>query len=319
MLKTLIAAVGILAALTAHGQTYPNKPVRMIVAFPPGQTTDIIARAIATRFAETMKQNFITDNKPGAGAIIGTELAKNAAPDGYTLLMNSSGPMAINPGLYAKLPYDPVRDFVSIGMTANVPQFLVARTDFPANTLKELIAYVGRNPGKINYASGGIGLTNHLTMELLKAATGIKVIHVPFKGAMAAITGLIGGEVELMFESGPAVVPHIKAGRLKAFAVGSPKRSIAMPDIPTVAEAGVPGFSAQAWAGLYAPAGTPQAIVRRLNAELNEALALSDLKARFQTLGAEPSPSTPEEAADFLKIEVAKWAKAVQASGARVD
>ena len=144
MLKTLIAAVGILAALTAHGQTYPNKPVRMIVAFPPGQTTDIIARAIATRFAETMKQNFITDNKPGAGAIIGTELAKNAAPDGYTLLMNSSGPMAINPGLYAKLPYDPVRDFVSIGMTANVPQFVVARTDFPANTLKELGAVMSR-------------------------------------------------------------------------------------------------------------------------------------------------------------------------------
>ena len=303
----------------AAQSAYPNRPVRVIVPFPAGQTTDVVARMLAQQFTESLGQSFYVDNKAGAGAIIGTEQAKNAAPDGYTLLMASSGPLAINPSLYANLHYDTLKDFQPIGMVVVVAQFLVVNKDFPANNLKELIAYVKQNPGKVTFGSGGIGLTNHLTMELLKAATGMQITHVPYKGASAALTGMLTGEINMMFESGPAVIPYVRAGKLKVIAVGSQHRSPILPAVPTVAEAGVPGFSAQSWAAFLAPAGTPRPIIQKLNAELNAALSKPARKEQLLGMGAEPLEYTPEQTAAYIKTELENWAVAVKASGARAD
>jgi tripartite-type tricarboxylate transporter receptor subunit TctC len=320
-MKRIIAVFALcLCSILAHAQGgYPNHAVRVVVPFPPGQTTDVIARTIAQHLSDTLGQSFYVDNKAGAAAIIGTGDVKNAAPDGYTLLMASSGPLAINPTLYTKLPYDPIKDFAPIGMVVAVPQFLVVNAGFPAKDLKELIAYVKAHPGTVNFGSGGSGLTNHLTMEMLKTATGMQMTHVPYKGSSAAITALISGEIGMMFESGPAVVPHIKSGRLRIIAVGSERRSLALPDVPTVAEAGVPGFNAQSWAAFLAPAGTPPDIVLKLNAGLRAGLFKPEIKQRLLELGAEPMDSTPEQAAAYMKNEVKNWAVAVKASGAKVD
>ncbi len=309
-----------LIAFTAPAQTvYPTKPVKVIVPFPVGQATDVIARILSQDFTETLGQSFYVDNKGGAAAIVGMEAAKGAPADGYTLLMASSGPLTINPALYSKLTYDTLRDFQPIGTAVIVPQFLVVNKEFPANNLKELIAYVKQNPGKTNYGSGGSGLTNHLTMEMLKSQTGMQITHVPYKGAAAALTGLIGGEINMMFESGPPVIPHIKSGKLKVIAVGSKKRSVSMPEVPTVAEAGVPGFAAQTWAALLAPIQTPKPIITKMNAELVTALQKPAIKERLMTLGAETFETTPEQAVEHIKFELANWAAAVKASGAKAD
>jgi tripartite-type tricarboxylate transporter receptor subunit TctC len=320
MKKYVAAWVLGFSALTAVAQsTYPIKPVKVIVPFPVGQATDVIARILSQEFTETMGQSFYVDNKGGAAAIVGMETAKVAPADGYTLLMASSGPLTINPALYSKLSYDTLRDFQPIGTAVIVPQFLVINKDFPANNLKELIAYVKQNPGKTNYGSGGSGLTNHLTMEMLKSQTGMQITHVPYKGAAAALTALIGGEINMMFESGPPVIPHIKSGKLKVIAVGSKKRSVSMPDVPTVAEAGVPGFAAQTWAALLAPIQTPKPIITKLNAELVLALQKPAIKERMMTLGAETFETTPEQAVEHIKFELTNWAAAVKASGAKAD
>lgn len=320
-MKKVIAALtlSLLAGWATAQGAWPNRPVRVIVPFPAGQTTDVIARLLSQQFTEALGQSFFVDNKAGAAAIIGTEQAKNSPADGYTLLMASSGPLAINPSLYAKLPYDTLRDFQPVGMIAAVPQFLVVNKDFPPNNLKELIAYVKQNPGKINYGSGGSGLTNHLTMELLKSSAGMQITHVPYKGAAAAITALIGGEINMMFESGPAVIPHVKSGKLKVIAVGTKARSVVLPEVPTVAEAGLPGFAAVAWAALLAPTGTPAPVVQRLNTELNTVLAKPAIKEKLISLGAEPVLTSPEQTVAFMKSELEIWAGAVKASGARVD
>ena len=320
-MKKILASLilGLLSGWTLAQSAYPNRPVRIIVPYPAGQTTDIMARILAQQFTESLGQSFFVDNKAGAGAIIGTEMAKNAVPDGYTLLMAASGPLAINPSLYSKLPYDTLKDFEPIGMMVAVPQFLVINKEIPANNLKELIAYVKQNPGKLNFGSGGIGLTNHLTMELFKTSAGLQMTHVPYKGAAAALIALINGEISMMFESGPAVLPHIKSGKLKVLAVGSPRRSQPLTDVPTVAEAGLPGFSALAWAAFLAPAGTPKPIVQKMNAELNAALSKLATKERLIGMGAEALEYTPEQTAAYFKSELEKWAIAVKASGARVD
>jgi len=307
-------------AFTAMAQTaYPNKPVKVIVPFPVGQATDVIARILSQEFTETLGQSFYVDNKGGAAAIVGMEAAKAAPADGYTLLMASSGPLTINPALYSKLTYDTLRDFQPIGTAVIVPQFLVVNKDFPANNLKDVIAYVKQNPGKTNYGSGGSGLTNHLTMEMLKSQTGMQITHVPYKGAAAALTALIGGEINMMFESGPPVIPHIKSGKLKVIAVGSKKRSLSMPEVPTVAEAGVPGFAAQTWAALLAPSQTPKPIINKMNAELVTALQKPAIKERLMALGAETFETTPEQALEHIKFELTNWAAAVKASGAKAD
>jgi len=320
MKKILTAlALCLLAGWACAQGAWPNKPVRIVVPFPAGQTTDVIARLLAQQFTESIGQSFFVDNKAGAAAIIGTEQVKNSPPDGYTLLMASSGPLAINPSLYSKLPYDTLKDFQPIGMIAAVPQFLVVNKEVPASNLKELIAYVKQNPGKTNYGSGGSGLTNHLTMELLKTAAGLQITHVPYKGAAAAITGLIAGEINMMFESGPAVIPHVKSGKLKVIAVGTKDRSVVLPEVPTVAESGVPGFAAVAWAAFLAPAGTPRPIIQKMNSELNAVLSKPGIKERLIALGAEPVETTPEQTSAFFKHEIEVWGGAVKSSGARAD
>jgi len=320
MKKYIAALILGLTALAGVAQTaYPNKPVKVIVPFPVGQATDVIARMLSQEFSESLGQSFYVDNKAGAAAIVGMEAAKVAPSDGYTLLMASSGPLTINPALYSKLPYDTLRDLQPIGTAVILPQFLVLNKDFPANNLNEMIAQVEQNPGKANYGSGGSGLTNHLTMEMLKSQTGMQITHVPYKGAAAALTALIGGEINMMFESGPPVIPHIKSGKLKVIAVGSKKRSVSMPDVLTVAEAGVPGFAAQTWAALLAPVQTPRPIITKMNAELNAALQKPAIKERLMTLGAETFEGTPEQAVEHIKFELANWAAAVKASGAKVD
>ena len=298
---------------------YPNKPVRMVVGFPPGQATDIVARAVAQKLTESLGQSVFVDNRPGAAGIIGTEVAIKAGGDGYTLLMSSSGPLAVNPGLYAKLPYDPLRDLAPITLVASVPLFLVAHPSLPANNVPELIALAKQRPGEINYASGGSGVTNHLVMEMFKSAAGVNLVHVPYKGGPPALTDLIAGQVSVMFETGPGALPHVRSGKLKALATGGARRSMAMPKLATVAEQGIAGFDGVAWIGFVAPAGTPRAIVDRLNEETVKILALPDVRERFVSQGAEPVGNSPGEFAAYIKAEIAKWGKVIRESGAKVD
>jgi tripartite-type tricarboxylate transporter receptor subunit TctC len=314
------AALVLLLPLQVWSQAgYPNRTVRILVGFPPGQATDVVARAIAQRLTETMGQQFIVDNRPGAAGIIGSEQAAKATPDGYTLLMSSSGPLAVNPGLYSKLPYDPVKDFAPITVATTVPLFLVANPGFAPNTVKELVTAAKAAPGKISYASGGNGVTNHLAMELFKSTADINMVHVPYKGGPPALTDLIAGQVTVMFETGPGALPHVRSGKLKGIAVGGLRRSSAAPELPTVAESGFPGFEAVAWIAMAAPAGTPPQIISRLNAEIVNMLNLPETRERFIALGAEPVGNKPEEFAAYLKSEIAKWGKVVRESGAKVD
>ena len=316
---TLVLAAPLIVSSVSAQEKYPNRPVKIVLGFPPGQATDTVARAIAQKLGETTGQTFIVENRPGAAGIIGTDLVAKSTADGYTLVMGSSGVMAVNPGLYSKLPYDPVKDFAPITVAVTVPLFLVANPNFPPNTVKELVAYAKANPGKVNYASGGSGVTNHLAMELFKSVAGVDMVHVPYKGGPPALTDLIAGQVNVMFETGPGALPHVKAGKLKAIAVGGSKRSAALPNLPTVAESGYPGFEAVAWIGISAPTGTPKEIITKLNSEIVKIVHLPDIKERFLGLGAESVGNTPEEFAIYLKAEIAKWGKVVKDSGAKVD
>ena len=317
-LVVAVALAGAYAAASAQS-TYPSKPVRMIVGFPPGQATDIVARAVAQRLTDSLGQSVFVDNRPGAAGIIGTEVAIKAGGDGYTLLMSSSGPLAVNPGLYAKLPYDPLRDLAPITLVASVPLFLVAHPSLPANNVPELIALAKQRPGQINYASGGSGVTNHLVMEMFKSAAGVDLVHVPYKGGPPALTDLIAGQVSVMFETGPGALPHVRSGKLKALATGGIRRSVAMPELATVAEQGIAGFDGVAWIGFVAPAGTPRPIVDRLHAETVKILALPDVRERFVSQGAEPVGNSPDEFGAYIKAEIAKWGKVIRESGAKVD
>ena len=316
---TLVLAAPLIVSSVSAQEKYPNRPVKIVLGFPPGQATDTVASAIAQKLGETTGQVFIVENRPGAAGIIGTDLVAKSTADGYTLVMGSSGVMAVNPGLYSKLPYDPVKDFAPITVAVTVPLFLVANPNFPPNTVKELVAYAKANPGKVNYASGGSGVTNHLAMELFKSVAGIDMVHVPYKGGPPALTDLIAGQVNVMFETGPGALPHVKSGKLKAIAVGGSKRSAAMPNLSTVAESGYPGFEAVAWIGISAPTGTPKEIITKLNSEIVKIVHLPDIKERFLGLGAESVGNTPEEFAIYLKAEIAKWGKVVKDSGAKVD
>lgn len=319
--KSIVACTLLLALpLQALAQAaYPNRPVKILVGFPPGQATDVVAREIAQKLSEAMGQQFVVDNRAGAGGIIGTDLVAKAPADGYTLLMSSSGPLAVNPSLYRKLPYNVEKDFAPITLAALVPLFVVANPSFPPNTVGELVAYAKANPGKISYASGGNGVTNHLAMEMFKSVAGVYMTHIPYRGGPPAVTDLIAGQVSVMFETGPGALPHVHSGKLKALAVASTARSSAAPNLPTISESGLPGFDAVAWIGLVAPRGTPPAIITRLNAEVTRILRLPEIKDRFQALGAEPAGNTPEQFAAYIQLETIKWGKAVKASGAKVD
>jgi tripartite-type tricarboxylate transporter receptor subunit TctC len=319
-------AFGVLAAMaaltlvgSAAAADYPDKPVKIIVGFPAGQGTDIIARAMAQRLQPLLGQTFIVDNKAGAGGILGQQAAAGSAPDGYTILLTSAGPMAVNPGVYSKLPYDPVKDYTPIAGVVNVPLVLVANVDLPAKNVKELIALAKAKPGEINFASSGNGVTNHLAMEMLTQAAGIKMTHVPYKGTPPALTDMMAGRVSLMFDTPVAVMPFLKDGRLKALAVGGTTRIAALPDVPTVAESGLPGFSAISWMAFVAPAKTPPAIISKLGDAVTKVVNTPEAQQYFVSKGVEPMPMSSAELGSFIKTEVDKWGKAAKAAGAKVD
>jgi tripartite-type tricarboxylate transporter receptor subunit TctC len=307
-------------ALLANAQApYPNKPIRLVVPFPAGGTTDILARAAAQRLTETTGQPVVVDNRPGAGGNIGAELVAKSAPDGYTLLMGTVGTHAINASLYARMPFDHMRDFAPVILVAGVPNVLVVNPSVPANSVQELIAYGKANPGKLNFASSGSGTSIHLAGELFKTMSGVQMTHVPYKGSAPALADLIGGQVQLMFDNLPSALPQIKAGKLRALAVTSAQRSAALPDVPTVAEGGLPGFDATSWFGILAPAGTPKDIIAKLNGEVAKWLASAEAKEKLASQGAIAAGQSPEDFTRHIAAETAKWQKVVKDSGAKVD
>jgi tripartite-type tricarboxylate transporter receptor subunit TctC len=318
MLAAVPAALG-LAGGVAQAQDYPNKPIRMIVAFPPGGGSDITARIVAQKLTERWKQQVIVDNRSGANGNIGTEIASRAPPDGYTLLMGSAGPNTMNVWLYRKLPFDPVQDFVPVVRVALTYYLLAVNPSVHAESVKDLIALAKANPGKLAFASAGIGGPPHLAAELLKSLSGADMVHVPYKGAGPAMSDLMGGQVTFMFVDMIAASPFVKAGKLRALAISSARRNSRLPEVPTVAESGTPGFEVVGWAGFFVPAKTPRAIIDKLNAETVSILKLADVQERLAMDGNEFGKNTPEEFDAFVKAEIAKWGKVVKASGARAD
>jgi tripartite-type tricarboxylate transporter receptor subunit TctC len=303
---------------------WPTKPVRIVVPFAPGGTTDILARALAPELSRAFGQQFIVDNKPGAGGNVGAAEVARAPNDGYTFLMGTVGTHGINVSLYSKMPYDPVKDFAPVTLVAGVPNVLVMNpakaAEYRIETVPDLIRFAKANPGKLNMASSGNGTSIHLSGELFKTLTGTYMVHFPYRGSGPAVTDLLGGQMDLMFDNLPSSMPHIKAGKLKALAVTSAARSEALPEIPTIAEAGpVKGYEASSWFGLLAPAGTPADIVSRVQQETAKALANPAIKERLQSQGAIPSGNTPAEFARLIDSEIRKWAAVVKASGAKVD
>lgn len=322
-LMAIAAAVALPGAALAQGN-WPTKPVRIVVPFAPGGTTDILARVLAPELSKAFGQQFIVDNRGGAGGNIGADHVAKADPDGYTLLMGTVGTHGINKALYSKLPYDPQKDFAPITLVAGVPNVMVMNAarakELGINTVPDFIRYAKANPGKLNMASSGNGTSIHLAGELFKAQTGVFMTHIPYRGSGPAMRDLIGGTMDVMYDNLPSAMPHIQAGSLKAFAVTSDVRSQALPDIPTVAEAAnLPGFEASSWFGMLAPAGTPPEIVARLQTEIAKALKLPEINTRLAGLGAIPSGNTPQEFARLIDSEIAKWAPVVKAAGAKVD
>ena len=315
----LVAAFAAAASAQPNLNPYPSKPIRIVVPFPAGGTTDLIARAAAQKLTESLGQPVVVDNRPGAGGNIGAELVAKSAPDGYTLLMGTVGTHAINASLYPKMPYDHVRDFAPIILIAGVPNVLVVNLSLPVNSVQELIAYGKANPGKLNFASSGNGTSIHLSAELFKTMTGVQMAHIPYKGSAPAIQDLAGGQVQLMFDNLPSALPLIKAGRLKALAVTSKTRAAVLPDVPTVAESGLPGFEASSWFGLLASAGTPQPVIAKVNAEIAKWLATPEAREKLTTQGANVAGGTPEDFARHIAAETAKWQKVVKDSGAKID
>jgi tripartite-type tricarboxylate transporter receptor subunit TctC len=303
----------------AFAQTYPSKPVKVIVAFAAGSATDILARVTADYLGKSLGQTFVVENKPGAGGIPGTEQAKNAQPDGYTLTMCPSGPFGINPAIYSRLPYDPIRDFEPIINVGFTPQVISVGAQQPYKSLKDLVAAAKAKPGEIAYGSLGVGSTSHLTMEAFASAAGIKLNHIPFKGSGEAQTQLIGGSFPLMSDTIPGLRSQIAAGKIRPLGVAIPQRSPFLPDVPTVAEQGYPGFESVGWIGLCAPAKTPVAILDKLNAEIRKMLASPEVKEKLNQLQFNPIGDSRQEFAAFIKAEIAKWSKVAKESGAKAD
>ncbi len=317
--RWLLAACGVTAASAASAQAWPTRPVKVVVAFAAGSATDIIARVMSERFARTMGQPFVVENKPGAGGSLGTEQVRNAAPDGYTLVAAGSGPFGVNPAIYSKLPYDPVKDFELIGNIVLTPQALVAGAQAPYAGLRELAAAARSKPGEIAYASLGTGSTSHLSMEAFLSAAGLKMNHVPFKGSSEAHTQIIGGNVPVMFDTVPGVLAHAKSGKLRVLGVATLQRSPYLPEAPTIAEQGYAGFESVGWIGLAAPARTPGPILDRLNAEIRAMLQDPAVKARIDQLAFTPVGDSREAFTGFVKSEIARWSKVAKDSGARAD
>ncbi len=312
-------ALALLHAASATAQAWPAKPIRLMVPFPPGGSTDIVARIVAQKLSERLGQSIVIENRGGAGGTIGTAVIAKSAPDGYNLTVASTSTHVVAPGVYTKLDYDPVKDFAPVGLMAVSPYLLVVNPSVPAKTLKELIALAKKQPGKLNYASAGIGSTTHLAMEMLKYASATYMLHIPYNGNGPAGTALIGGQVEVLFGSLPALLPHAKSGRARALAVGTPKRSPSLPDVPTVAESGYPGFDASLWLAIMAPAGTPQPIIERLNRELVAIIAAADTREAFDKAGAEPLTGTPADLAAMIRDGVPKYAQIIKTAGVKAE
>jgi tripartite-type tricarboxylate transporter receptor subunit TctC len=302
-----------LAAAAAQAATpFPTRPIRIVVAYTPAGATDILARTVGQKMNEAWGQPVVIENRPGANGNIGTEYAAKATADGYTLLMTTAGVHGINPSLYRRLGFDAVKDFAPVSLVAMVPNILVVNNALPVKDVQGLVAYAKANPGKLSYGSPGLGSTAHLSMELFKSMTGTNLVHVPYKGSAGVLTDLMGGQIAVTMDNIPPYLPQVKAGKIRALAISTAKRSPAIPDLPTVAEAGVRGYSSGAWFGLVAPANTPKDIVAKLSAETARILQLPDVKSRLTDLGAEPVGSTPAQFAAHIKSEIAKWAKVIK-------
>lgn len=307
------------AAAWPGAQAQAGKPIRLIVPFTPGGTTDILARALGPKLSAALGQNVIIENKPGAGGSLGAGEAAKADADGNTLLMGHIGTLAVNPAIYPKLPYDPVKSFAPVAWVARVPNVLVVPASSPVKSFKEFIDRARANPGKFSYSSGGNGSAAHITFEYLKLRTRMFMIHIPYRGTAPSVTDLISGQVDATFTGAPAVLPHVRSGRLRALAVSSPQRLAAMPDVPTVAENGYPGFEADQWYGIVVPTGTPAAVISRLNAEINKALAQQDVARQLAIEGATPMPGTPKAFGDLIASEIPRWAEVVKAGNVKPD
>lgn len=313
-LAVLLAACSVAAfSFNADAQTWPSRAVRIVVAYPPGGSIDTVARLTSQRFAQSLGQQFPVDNRSGAAGIIGTENIVRAAPDGYSLLMASAAAVSSAPSMYAKLPYDPVRELAPIVQVANQPNVLLVHPSVPSRNLKEFIALIKARPGKFNYGSSGIGATQHMTSELFAMMTGTTIVHVPYRGGAPAMTDLMTGQIDFMFTPAPNSIAQIKSGRVRGIAVTSLKRSGVLPDLPTMDEAGLKGFELLGWIGLMGPAGTPPAVVSRLNGEVHKMLG-GDLKARLFDLGLDVAGGSPEQFGEFIKKDIAKYARIVQAA-----
>ena len=312
---TIMTAAAIAATIStanAATQAYPTRPIRIVVAYTPAGTTDILARIIGQKMNEAWGQPVIVENRAGANGNIGTEYAAKAAPDGHTFLMTTAGPHGINPSLYRKLGYDAVKDFAPVSLVALVPNILVVNNSLPVKDVKGLIAHAKANPAKLNFGSPGAGSTGHLSMELFKSMTGTNLVHVPYKGSAGVLADVMGGQISVVIDNMPPYLPQVKAGKIRALAVTPTKRSPALPDVPTIAEAGVPGYVSSAWFGLVAPRATPKEIVAKLSAETARILQLPDVAPKLAEQGAEPVGSTPEQFDKHIRTEIAKWAKVIK-------
>jgi tripartite-type tricarboxylate transporter receptor subunit TctC len=314
-----IACIALLAAAPAAAQNYPSKAVRIVIAQAPGSATDVISRIVGNRLSEALGQSMIVDARPGAGGVLGTEIAAHSPADGYTLFMGNNSTHGSNPALYSKLPYDAIKDFVPIIFVAATPYVLNVHPSLPVKSLKDLIAFAKSHPGQINYASAGNGSTHHFCGELLKSLAGIDIVHVPYKGSTPALSALVAGEVSMMFSNVADTQPHIKSGRMRALAVTSVKRTAALPEIPTMAEAGLRDFQVSSWFGLLAPAGTPAAVITRMNAETVKVLLRPDVKAAFGAQGLEVVSGTPAEFANHIKSEIARMTKIAASAGIKAE
>jgi len=319
MKRFLLVAVGAVFTTLAMAQPYPAKPIKIVAPSTPGDAPDVIARLIADKLSPALGQQVVVENRPGAGGVVGSDYVAKAAPDGYTLIMGNAGSHGINAAVYAKLPYDIQRDFAPVSQVAVAPNVMVINPSVPANSVAEFIAYAKANPGKLSYASGGNGSSAHMSMELFKSMSGIDIQHVPYKGSSPALTDVVSGQVVAFIGNMPPTVPLIKAGKLKALAVTTKSRSALMPELPTITEAGLPGFETVAWFGVLAPAGTPPEVVNRLSAEIAKIAKSPEMREKLVAMGAEPVGSTPDEFKAVIDRDIAKWKPLAQKVGIKVD
>jgi tripartite-type tricarboxylate transporter receptor subunit TctC len=315
----LLILWALLAGGAATAETYPEHPVRIVVPYPPGGSNDIVARVLAQKLSERWGQQAIVDNRGGASGDIGAEAVAQAPADGYTLLLTAPGPLTVNAALFRNLPFDPAKDFAPVALVASVPIVLMVHPSLPVKSVQDLIALARREPGTLNFGSSGSGSTNHLAGELLKKLAGIDIVHVPYRGAAPAMSDLVGGHIPMMFDNMPGALVQIKAGTVRPIAVAGATRAAALPDLPTVAESGVPGFEASSWFGLVARAGTPAAVLTRLTGDVDDILRMPEIEKRFAELGAEPGRASGDAFGAFLRAETAKWSKVVEEAGAKVD